>query len=175
MHIYIYTHSFSHIIFHHVPPKRLDIVPCAIYSGTSLFILANVIVCIHSPQTPSPSHSLQPPLLATTSLFSMSEYLFTIFKIMIEFRQRKQYNRHQCTYHQGHILQFCHICFKYFFKGNKILQIWLKSYYPGSRSNYTRTMNNADLNYAFCLYTDACQQQILKYYTVWEFPSWRSG
>ena len=60
-HTYIYIHIFfltlSSILFY---PKRLDRVPCAV--GPHCLSILNVTVCIYSPQTPRPSHSLSLPL-----------------------------------------------------------------------------------------------------------------
>ena len=73
---YIYT--FSHIIFHHHLCQETEYSSlCCTVGAHSLFIL-NIIVCIYQLHSPHPYHFLCHPL-ATTSLFSMSLSLFSLF------------------------------------------------------------------------------------------------
>ena len=73
IHIYVFFFIFCSIM---VYPRRSNIVPCAIQQEPCCLSVLNAIVCIYQPQTPSPSLSLPPSPLATTSLFSMSVSLF---------------------------------------------------------------------------------------------------
>ena len=71
-HSYIYTHSFPHIIFHHVLFQEIGYRSlCCMLEPHCLCIL-NVIVCIYQPQT------LFPPSWATTTFFSMTVSLFLV-------------------------------------------------------------------------------------------------
>ena len=72
--LHTYTHIpliLSSIMFY---PKKLDILPCAVHRvGPHCLSILNVAVCIYSPQTPSPSHSLSSPLGKSKSLYHNAE------------------------------------------------------------------------------------------------------
>ena len=70
---YIYMHSFSHIIFHHVLSQVIGHRPLCCTAGPHCVSILNGIVCIYQPQLPVPP---SPSSLATTSVFCMSLSLF---------------------------------------------------------------------------------------------------
>ena len=65
---YIYIHSFSHIIFH---PDLSQEIGCSPQQDRIANTFLNGILCLHQPQTPSPSHSL--PLGKPKSIFQVHE------------------------------------------------------------------------------------------------------
>ena len=63
-------------MFHH---KRLDIVPCAVYTaGSHCLSTPNAIVCNYQPQTQNPSHSFPFPLHNHKSVLQVHEF-FSVF------------------------------------------------------------------------------------------------
>ena len=59
--LYIYIHSFSHIMFCHVLSQAIAYSSLCCTAGPHCLAILNVIVCIYEPQTPHPSHSLSLP------------------------------------------------------------------------------------------------------------------
>ena len=59
---YIYIHSFSHTIFHHVLSQEIEYSSlCCTIGPHSLSILNAAVVYVYQPQTPHPSHSTPLP------------------------------------------------------------------------------------------------------------------
>lgn len=54
---YIYLHSFSHTIFHHILSQENGYSSLCCTVGPRCLPILNVIVCIYQPQTPGPFHS----------------------------------------------------------------------------------------------------------------------
>ena len=79
-HTQIYIHSFSLIIFHRVPPQVIGYTSLCYTAEPHCLSILNIIVCIYSPQTPSPSTSSPLPLGNHKSVFyvceSVSLFLF---------------------------------------------------------------------------------------------------
>ena len=69
--LYIYIHSFFHIILHHVSSQVIIHSSLCCRAGSHCSSTPDAIVCIYEPQTPRPRHSLPSPL-TTTHLFSMT-------------------------------------------------------------------------------------------------------
>ena len=76
IYIYTHTHSFSHIILHHVPSQVTRSSSLCSIAGSHCLSTPNAIVCIYSPQTPSPSHSLPLPLGNHKSVLHVHDFFF---------------------------------------------------------------------------------------------------
>jgi len=73
--LHIHIHSFSHIIFHHVPSQVIRYSSLCSIAESHCLSIPSAIVYIYKPKLPvHPTPS--PSLLATTSLFSMPMSLF---------------------------------------------------------------------------------------------------
>ena len=58
---YVYIHSFSHTIFHHVLSQEIEYSSLCYTVRPHCLSILNVIVYIYQAQTPHPSHSLPTP------------------------------------------------------------------------------------------------------------------
>ena len=58
---YIYIHSLSSVIFHHDLSQETGCSSLCYAAGPHCLSILTVIICIYSPQTPTPSHSLPSP------------------------------------------------------------------------------------------------------------------
>ena len=73
---YTYIHSFFNILFHYGLSQEIGYSSLYYTVGRCCLSILTVIVWVYQPQIPSPSLSLPPAPLATTSMISMSVSLF---------------------------------------------------------------------------------------------------
>ena len=72
---YIHIHSFSHVILHHVPSQVIGYNSLCYTAASPCLSTPNVVVCIYSPQTPSPSCSIPLPLGNQESVLHVHEFV----------------------------------------------------------------------------------------------------
>ena len=80
---YIYTHSLSHIIFHHGLSQETGYSSLCCTAGLHCPFILNVLVCMCQSQTSSPSHTLPTPLGKSKSVLYVHESVSVFILIFI--------------------------------------------------------------------------------------------